>query len=112
MTSNTIRNALVIASLVSLAGLSMPLAAHDTPNMKHTHAFEQTGYGTYRRGHTVNNELGSITIWSPRPYTGYQAKPPVKFARPEPIRKAPGSPNMKPAVESRPVRNYGKPKYD
>ena len=78
MKPNTIRKALVTASLVSLAGFSAPLAAHETPGIEHTHAFEQTGYGTYRQGHSVNNRLGSITIWSARPHTGFTAKPPVK----------------------------------
>ncbi len=84
--------------------------AHEVPNMPHTHAFEQTGYGTYRQGHTVNNQYGSITIWSPRPYTGYQPGSQVKFARPEPITKAPGSPVAKTRAQSDPAIEYGKKK--
>jgi len=112
MTSKTIGNALVIASLVGLAGFTAPLAAHDTPGIKHTHAFEQTDYGTYRQGHSVNNRLGNITIWSAKPHSGYMAGPQVEFARPEPIKQAPSLQNMKPAVKPRPARDYGKPKRD
>jgi hypothetical protein len=83
-------------------------SAHEVPNIPHTHAFQQTGYGTYRQGHTVNNQYGSITIWSPRPYTGYQAGNSVKFARPAPITQAPGSPVAKTRSQADPAVNYGK----
>lgn len=63
--------------------------AHETPGIKHTHAFKQTGYGTYRQGHSVNNELGSITIWSATPINSSNAAAPVKFARPKPITRPP-----------------------
>jgi hypothetical protein len=88
--------------------LSGLLFAHDVTNMAHTHAFKQTGYGTYRQGHSVNGPNGSIIIYSARPYTGYQSSPNVKFARPEPITRAPGSviPNSK--IASDPAQNYGK----
>ncbi|MEJ2384177.1 MAG: hypothetical protein P8Y54_07225 [Xanthomonadales bacterium] len=108
----TIRMLWMTSALVGLAGLGGPLAAHDTPGIEHSHAFEQTGYGTVRQGHTVNNRLGSITIWSAKPYSGYPAQPPVKFARPEPIRKAPGLPQIGPARNLQPAPEYGKPKRD
>lgn len=83
--------------------------AHETPGIQHSHAFKQTGYGTYRQGHTVNNPLGSITIWSAKPVYSTQASPPVKFARPKPITRAPvinhgrPAPLKKPASKTRQV---------
>jgi hypothetical protein len=86
--------------------------AHDTPNMDHTHAFKQTGYGQYRQGHSVNGPYGSITIYSPRTYSEFQSAPAVGFARPEPITSAPGAP----AAQTRAVRNpavdYGEKQKD
>jgi hypothetical protein len=79
-------------------------AAHDTPNLEHSHAFQKTGYGTYRQGHSVNGPQGSIIIWSPRPYTGYQNGPAVKFARPQPITRAPGTPAASAPGRSQPAR--------
>lgn len=93
------------AGLWLLSGL---LFAHDVPNMAHTHAFKQTGYGTYRQGHSVNGPYGSITIYSPRTYTGYQNGPSVPFARPEPITRAPGSAIPKSKMDSDPAQDYGK----
>ena len=92
--------------------LSGLLFAHDVPNMEHTHAFKQTGYGTYRQGHSVNGPYGSITIYSPRTYTGYQNGPSVPFARPEPITRAPGSVIPKSKIASDPAQNYGKRQKD
>lgn len=112
MKSMTMRLMWTTVALVGLAGAGGPLAAHDTPGIEHTHAFEQTGYGMLRRGHTVSNRLGSITIWSAEPYNGYKAQPPVKFARPQPIRKAPTLPQIGPAHNAQPARDYGKPKRD
>ncbi|MBT8048978.1 MAG: hypothetical protein HKN57_00715 [Xanthomonadales bacterium] len=80
---------MVSGALALLPGVSR---AHDTPNMNHTHAFQQTGYGQYRQGHYVNGPQGSIIIWSPKTYTGYQNGKTVKFARPSPITRAPGTP--------------------
>jgi hypothetical protein len=88
----------------------MPSQAHEVPNIPHSHAFQQTGYGTYRQGHTVDTELGSITIWSPQPYTGYQAGKTVKFARPVPITQAPGSPVATTQSQADPAIDYGKRK--
>jgi hypothetical protein len=97
---------LAAAAMFSLgSGLAQ---AHDVPNMDHTHAFEQKGYGTWRQGHSVNNEYGSITIWSPRTYTGYQQTTPVEFARPRPITQPPGSPSVKKAAGQDPAETYGK----
>ena len=88
----------------------LPLSAwsHDVPNISHTHAIKQTAYGKYRVGHSVNGPLGSITIWSPQTYTGYQNVKTVKFARPEPITKAPGAPVSKVPGQTRQVKEYGK----
>lgn len=87
-----------------------PALAHETPNMKHSHAFERSGDGTIRQGHSVNNELGRITIWSAKPYDGYASPPPVRFARPQPILKAPKIPLIAPRRQ--PAREYGEPKPD
>jgi len=84
------------------------LAAHDVPNMEHTHAFKQTGYGTYRQGHAVNGPYGSIIIWSPRNYGGYQSSPTVPFARPTPITRAPGSVAPDSRSKSDRAKDYGK----
>lgn len=88
--------------------LAGQLAAHDVPNMEHTHAFKQTGYGTYRQGHSVNGPYGSIIIWSPRNYGSYQSSPGVTFARPTPITRPPGSVAPDSRLESDRANNYGK----
>jgi hypothetical protein len=103
MKASTVLAAAAILSLGS--GLAQ---AHDVANMEHTHAFEQTGYGSYRQGHSVNNQYGSITIWSARPYTGYQQSTPVEFARPSPITRAPGSPTVQKKAGQDPAKAYGK----
>lgn len=95
----------VAAGSCLLSGL---LFAHDVPNMEHTHAFKQTGYGTYRQGHSVNGPQGSITIYSARPYTGYQNGPRVPFARPEPITRAPGTAIPQSKIAEDPAQEYGK----
>ncbi|MGK2925664.1 MAG: hypothetical protein ACSLE2_08580 [Lysobacterales bacterium] len=103
----------VILAVAAALGLSAgPAWAHDIPNIEHTHAFEQKDYGSYRQGHTVNGPYGSITIWSPRPYTGYQVAPPVRFARPEPITRAPGTPAIQNRTDSNQVLEYGKQPND
>jgi len=84
--------------------------AHDTPGLEHTHAFQKTAYGTYRQGHSVNSPLGDITIWSPRPYTGYQNGPAVNFARPEPITKAPVNPSVGSRGGQNPAPEYAQRK--
>jgi hypothetical protein len=93
------------ATLVLTPGISL---AHDVPNMSHTHAFKQTGYGKYRQGHYVNGPQGSIIIWSPQTYTEYQSGPAVRFARPRPITRAPGSPAVIKKSEADPAVDYGK----
>ena len=92
--------------------LLCPLAAsaHEVPNMPHTHAFENTGYGKVRQGHSVNNQYGNITIWSAKPYNGYSSGSTVKFARPKPITQAPGTPVAKTQSDRDPVKDYGKEK--
>jgi hypothetical protein len=85
-------------------------AAHDTPGLEHSHAFQKTGYGTYRQGHSVNGPLGSITIWSPQPYTGYRQGPAVKFARPQPITRPPDSQSAGTAAGQGPAPVHGRAK--
>ena len=100
---------MTLSALVLLSGAQVA-AAHETPGISHTHAFKQTGYGTYRQGHSVNNSVGSITIYSAKPHNGYDPGQSVKFARPEMIKKAPGAIDMKPAPVKKPASDYGKPK--
>ena len=104
------KTAILTLSLLSLAAVAPYAAAHDTPGISHSHAFKQTGYGTYRQGHSVNNSVGSITIWSAKPHTGYDPGQSVRFARPEPITKAPQLNTVKPAPLKKPANDYGKPK--
>ena len=102
------RNRKLQLALAFFVTFSLPVLAHDVPNIEHTHAFKQTGYGSYRQGHSVNGPQGSIIIWSPQTYSGYQAKPPVKFARPEPITRPPAH-LMKPAKQAaNPTVQYGR----
>ena len=83
--------------------LAPVLQAHDVPNMTHTHAFKQTGYGVHRQGHVVDNENGSIILWSAKPVTGYQGTR-QNYARPVPITKAPKGANLRPDIEIRPSK--------
>jgi len=83
---------ILLAATGALIFFTAPAYPHEVPNMEHTHAFQQTGYGKYRQGHYVNGAQGSIIVWSPRTYSGYRPGPAVKFARPSPIVKAPESP--------------------
>ena len=96
---------LVVATASLLAATAR---AHDAPNLEHTHAFQQTAYGSYRQGHHVKGPQGDIIIWSPRTYTGYQQGPAVRFARPQPITKAPGSPALESRAGHQPAHGYGK----
>jgi hypothetical protein len=101
---------LFLAATGAMLLFSLPSQAHEVPNISHTHAFENTGYGKSRQGHTVNNQLGSITIWSAQPQGGYKAGSSVKFARPEMITQPPGSPVAKTRSQSDPAVDYGKRK--
>jgi hypothetical protein len=94
--------------MVAASLLVATARAHDAPNLEHIHAFERTGYGSYRQGHVVNGPQGDIIIWSPRSYTGYRQAPTVRFARPEPITKAPGNPGLKIRSEHQEAPGYGK----
>ena len=85
-----------------------PVFPHEVPNISHTHAFQQTGYGKNRQGHYVNGPQGSIIVWSPRTFTGYQNGQSVKFARPSPIVSAPRSPIAKTQSQTKPAIEYGK----
>jgi hypothetical protein len=103
----------VILAIAAALGLGAGAArAHEVPNIEHTHAFEQTGYGTYRQGHSVSGPYGDITIWSAKPYTGYQTAPPVRFARPQPITRAPGTPALQHRADRNPDLEYGKQEKD
>jgi hypothetical protein len=95
---------LSLAALLALAALTAPAAAHDVPDMEHSHAFRQDGYGKYRQGHYYSSPQGSIIIWSPQTYSPYQDSPPVKFARPSPITQPPRSPFVPQRAPSTPVR--------
>ena len=75
----------IFLAIFAVAGLLSPVSeAHDVPNMEHSHAFEQTGYGTYRKGHYVNGPQGSIIIWSAKPHGSYQSAE-TQGARPKAI---------------------------
>ena len=74
--------------LVSIV-FANPVNAHDLvdtngrPVTTHQHVWRPKSYGQdYRQGHSVNNSVGSITIWSPNEYQGYKAGSAVRFARP------------------------------
>jgi hypothetical protein len=97
---------ILLAATGALIFFTAPAYPHDVPNMEHTHAFQQTAYGKYRQGHYVNGPQGSIIIWSPKTYTGYQAGSAVKFARPSPIVKAPGSPVATIQSQAKPAIKY------
>lgn len=100
---------LVISSIAAAAiAAAVSARAHDAPNLEHTHAFQQTGYGTWRQGHYVNGPQGSIIIWSPQDYTGYENAPAVRFARPQPISRPPVSRLIKPGAGRQPAPDYGK----
>ena len=87
--------------------LSAAVGAHEIPNLEHTHAFQKAAYGAYRQGHYINGPTGSIIIWSPQPYTGYPDDPPIQFARPRPIYKAPGSKRLRPMTVRSSTPRYG-----
>jgi len=84
--------------------------AHDVQGITHSHAFQQTGYGEYRVGHSVNGPVGNIIIWSPQTYSGYQAGKVVKFARPQPMTKAPSGATAVMRQQADPAVGYGKQK--
>ena len=100
---------LVISGIAAAAiAVAVSARAHDVPNLEHTHAFQQTGYGTWRQGHYVNGPQGSIIIWSPQNYTGYENSPAVRFARPQPISRPPASRLIEPGAGRQPAPDYGK----
>jgi hypothetical protein len=100
-----------VFTLATLANTEVALA-HDVPNMEHTHAFKETGYGNYRQGHSVDGLYGSITIYSARTYNPYQSAPAVEFARPEPITSPPGAPAAQSRTDKNPALEYGKKQKD
>ena len=110
------KNFSIILSLaVVLATLSSPAVAHDVfdANGKvitnHQHVWRPTGYGQdYRQGHSVNNHLGSITIWSPNQYRGYTAGSAVRFARPTIQTGRPTADANRPAIKSQTAPTSGR----
>jgi len=102
-----LKSFVLAAGAAGAIALAAPVQGHDTPNLEHSHAFQQTAYGTYRQGHYVNGPQGSIIIWSPQPYTGYQNAPNVRFARPQPITRPPGNPAVRPRAGNTPALEYG-----
>ena len=74
----------ILLLLIPLSLFGLPLQAHEVKGQSHSHAFEQTGYGKYRQGHSVSGKYGDIIIWSPRTYGSYMRGTEVEFARPEP----------------------------
>jgi hypothetical protein len=98
---------ILLAATGALIFFTAPAYPHDVPNMEHTHAFQQTGYGKYRQGHYVNGAQGSIIIWSAKTYNSLQGGQPVKFARPSPIVRAPGSPVAKTRSQANSAITYG-----
>ena len=106
----------VVLSLPSLA-LTGPVFAHDLvdsngrPVTNHTHVWRQQAYGKdYRQGHSVNNQLGSIIIWSPNSYQGYKAGANVRFARPSPLTAQPKVDANIPQIKSASRAAYGRDK--
>lgn len=99
---------MLLAATGALVLLTAPAWSHEVPNIDHTHAFQKQSYGKYRQGHYVNGQQGSIIVWSPRTHTGYKQGSSVKFARPTPITKAPGSPVAKTRSQTDPAIEYGK----
>ena len=99
---------ILLAATGALVFFTAPAYPHEVPNMEHTHAFQQTGYGKYRQGHYVNGAQGSIIVWSPRTYSGYRPGPAVKFARPSPIVKAPESSVAKTRSQAKSTIEYRK----
>ncbi|MBT8058528.1 MAG: hypothetical protein KJO33_02970 [Gammaproteobacteria bacterium] len=99
---------LLLTATAVCAFLATPLSAHEVANFEHTHAFEQTGYGQYRQGHSVNGPQGSIIIWSAQPKNSTNGKAPVDFARPSPITRAPGQPFKRPEPQTDRSSDYGK----
>jgi len=97
-----------LAAVGCMLLITVPVQAHEVPNIKHSHAFEQTGYGKYRQGHYVDGPQGSIILWSARTQNSPQSRSTVRFARPEPITKAPSNPFRKYSVKTKPATNYGK----
>ena len=104
------KTALMTLSVLALLAGAPVVVAHETPGISHSHAFKQTGYGTYRQGHSVNNSVGSSTSYSARPHNGVDPGQSVKFARPEMIKNAPDVIAVKPAPVQKPASDYGKPK--
>lgn len=91
--------------------LILPLAAmgHNTSNIKHSHAFKQTGYGKYRQGHYADGPGGNILIWSAKPLNSrHSSSGSVRFISPVPISEPPSNPFRKNSREPGASTQYGK----
>ena len=103
------KTVLILAISAATALISPAASAHDVPNMEHSHAFEQTAYGTSRQGHYVNGPQGSIIIWSARPHGSTQSGA-SQNARPRsfsPITQAPSNPFSRPDIKVKSAKDYG-----
>ena len=102
----------LLAALLSASFLTTAAPGHESPGFQHSHAFRQTGYGTYRQGHVVDGPQGSIIIWSPANVSGYSGESRIRFARPQPISRPPGSPPVpREAGQGQGNQFRNKPKY-
>jgi len=106
-------------AIISLGvlSLSIPVSAHDLvdsngkPIATHQHVWRQQSYGQdYRQGHSVNNSLGSITVWSPNTYNPYNAGRGVRFARPSIYTSRPNGGNNIPQFKTPTQSRYGNSK--
>ena len=111
------KTVIIFASAVFLLFCAAPAGAHDVvssngkPVSTHQHVWRQQHYGSdYRQGHSVNNAQGSITIWSPNTYAGYNAGSSVRFARPSPISKKSKISDHAPKLKTATGSTYGKSK--
>jgi hypothetical protein len=84
-----LRAVAMLSATVIVLMVASPVNAHELfdvngkPITSHQHVWRQQGYGQdYRQGHSVNNSLGNITIWSPNTYNPYKAGRGLRFARP------------------------------
>jgi hypothetical protein len=104
---------LIIGSI--LVAFACPLQSHELvdingrPVSTHEHVWRQQDYGSdYRQGHSVNGNQGSITVWSPNTYQGYNSGKTVRFARPVPFTKPSHVENHRPELKKNSRVEYGK----
>jgi len=81
------------------------------PISTHQPVWRQQSYGQdYRQGHSVNNALGNIVIWSPNTYNPYKAGSSVRFARPSIQIAQPKAGGNIPQIKSPSTNRYGSDK--